>query len=154
MTSTDVTGPAADPAEVPATKVVLVIRHGTVVNRAVNAAAVLSATIGSRLALPLGAAASDASGTTFPGIITTPIPILAADAAELARLFTSASGESALHVSALTEVARSARTYEAYVSDLAQTSDASSDLVALGIAGPRNRVTKLTKKLPLLGAGG
>jgi uncharacterized protein DUF2000 len=50
----------------------------------------------------------------------------------------------------LTETARRARTYAAYRSDLAAELDAGTAVVGLIIAGPRNQVTTLTKKLPLL----
>ena len=130
------------------------MRAGLPINLTTNAAAVLAATVGSRLALPLGPRAQDASGTSFAGIVTTPVPILVADADELTDLFDRAGADDRVLVAALTEVARRARTYESYLSDLAQTSDAQNDLVALCIAGPRNRVTKLTKHLRLLGADG
>jgi D-arabinose 1-dehydrogenase-like Zn-dependent alcohol dehydrogenase len=45
-----------------------------------------------------------------------------------------------------------AASVNAYRADLAQTLDADADIVALIIEGRRNRVTRLTKRLPLLGA--
>ena len=65
-------------------------------------------------------------------------------------LFSRASADATVTVACLTEVARKARTYEAYLDDLAATEDADADIVATIIAGPRNRVTRLTKRLPLL----
>ncbi|MCB0909203.1 MAG: DUF2000 domain-containing protein [Nocardioidaceae bacterium] len=135
-------------------KVVLVVRAGLPINLTTNAAAVLAATIGARLALPPGPHAHDASGTGFPGIVTTPMPILVTDADELTELFHKARGDGRVQVAALTEVARQARSYERYLSDLARTPDAERDLVALCIAGPRNRVARLTKRLRLLGEDG
>lgn len=131
-------------------KVVLVVRSGLPVNQAVNAATVLGASIGTTLSLPLGPAAVDASGTGYAGIVTTPVPILTADSEELTGLFRSGSASEDLTVLTLTETARRARTYAAYVSDLAGELDADTAIVGLIIAGPRNRVTRLTNRLPLL----
>jgi hypothetical protein len=131
-------------------RIVLVTREDLPINLAANAAAVLGATIGAKLGVPVGADAQDASRTTFPGIVTTPIPILVADPAGMQELFNRASADATITVACLTEVARQARTYESYLADLAATEDADADIVATVVAGPRNRVTKLTKRLPLL----
>ena len=141
---------AGRPAQDQPPKIVLVTREHLPGNLAVNAAAVLGATIGARLGVPVGADARDASGTTFLGIVTTPIPVLVVDRAGMQELFSRASADATVTVACLTEVARKARTYEAYVDDLAATEDADADIVATIIAGPRNRVTRLTKRLPLL----
>jgi len=50
----------------------------------------------------------------------------------------------------MTEVTRRARTYESFLEAITETCRAEVDLVALCIAGPRNRVTRLTKRLALL----
>ncbi len=133
-------------------KVVLVVRDGLAPNLAVNAAAVLGASIGTVYDLPLGNDAFDASGTEFAGIVTTPVPVLTGSAEEITALFRRASATADATVLTLTEVARRARTYEAYLADLAAAEQADTDIVALIVAGPRNRVTKLTKRLRLLGA--
>ena len=101
-------------SETPRTKVVVVLRAGLPINLSTNAAAVLAATLGSRLSLSLGPDAADASGTCFPGIITTPIPILVADAAGLADLFGKANNDGSLEVAPMTEVARRARRTRAF----------------------------------------
>lgn len=81
-----------------------------------------------------------------------PFPVLAAENTALTNLFHKAGVAQSVHVACFTEVARRARTYDAYLHDLATTSRADTDVVALCIAGARNRVTKLTERLPLLGA--
>ncbi|MFD2416992.1 DUF2000 domain-containing protein [Amycolatopsis pigmentata] len=131
-------------------KVVLVVRQDLPTSQAVNAATVLGASVGTALRLPLGPDAVDATGTRYSGIVTTPVPILATDSAELTRLYRLASEREQVTVLCLTETARRARTYEAYLGDLAATPESDTDIVGLVVAGPRNQVTKLTKKLPLL----
>lgn len=138
------------PISPPPMRIVLVTREGLPTNVAVNAAAVLGATIGAKLDVAVGADAQDASGTTFPGIVTTPVPILVSDLAGMQELFRRASADAPIAVACLTEVARQARTYESYLADLTVTEDADADIVATVVAGPRSRVTRLTKRLPLL----
>ena len=48
------------------------------------------------------------------------------------------------------EVARRSRTYPEYEQALAQTAPQDIEYVGLIIHGPRNRVTKLTKRLALM----
>jgi hypothetical protein len=133
-------------------KVVLVVREGLAPNLTVNAAAVLGASVGTARDLPRGADAVDASGTTYAGIVTTPVPVLVTGTDELTLLFRTASAQQDTTVLALTEVARQARTYEAYLADLARAENTDTDIVALIVAGRRNQITKLTKRFPLLGA--
>lgn len=152
MTTTPATSPASVVPDSASRelKVVLVVRAGLPTNQAVNAATVLGASVGTLLGLPLGPDAVDATGTRYRGIVTTPVPILTADPAELTRLYRLAGEREQLTSLCLTETARRARTYEAYLADLAATAEADSDLVGVLFAGPRNQVTKLTKRLPLL----
>jgi hypothetical protein len=149
----DTPQPDTTTSEAPQPRVALIVREGLPLNLSTNAGAVLGATLGARVHLPLGADATDGSGTVFRGIVTTPIPVLVADAAGLTELLHKANSDNTVEVSCLTEVARQARSYESYLKDLAAADDADADIVALCLAGPRNSVTKLTKRLPLLGDG-
>ncbi|MFJ2755444.1 DUF2000 domain-containing protein [Nocardioides sp. NPDC087217] len=142
----------SSPAVPTVQRVVLVVREDLPVGQAVNAGTVLGASVGSLLDLPLGADGADASGTNYGGIVTTPVPVLAADEKELTRLFRAANTDERLVALSLTETARRARTYEAYLTSLADTDEADLDIAALVVAGPRNRVTRATKHLPLFGA--
>lgn len=134
----------------PPLRVVLTVRTGLSLVRAVNSATVLGASVGAAARLPIGAPGNDASGTEYPGIVTTPVPILHAPAEILKSLFRAANTHNELTVLCLTETARRARTYEDYLTALAETDAADDDILGLVIAGPRNRVTKLTKRLALL----
>jgi hypothetical protein len=84
------------------------------------------------------------------GIVTTPIPILVADLAGMQDLLSRVSADATITVACLTEVARQARTYGSYLANLAATENADAHIVATVVDGPRSRVTRLTKGLPLL----
>src|SRR3954467_7875542 len=134
----------------PPLKVVLVVRDGLPANQAVNAATVLGASIGTRLGLPLGPEAVDATRPRYHRIVTPPVPILTTGAAELTRLHRLAGEREQLTVLCLTETARRAPPHGASLTALAATTESDTDLVGMIVAGPRNQVTKLTKRLPLL----
>lgn len=55
-----------------------------------------------------------------------------------------------LLVVAPNEVARRARVYDEYLAALAETPGEDVDYAGIAVFGPRNRVTALTKRFPLL----
>ncbi|NAZ76069.1 DUF2000 family protein [Kineococcus sp. T13] len=144
-------GPGGGAAAAPAPqKVVLVCREDLPTAVAVNAAAVLGLSVGHHLPGRTGPDATDASGTTYPGITTLPVPVLSAPAAEVAELFRRARADEQVATVVLTETARRAKTYEDYLEQARRVPHADTEPVALAVYGPRNRVTRLTKHLPLL----
>ncbi|NAZ84544.1 DUF2000 domain-containing protein [Kineococcus indalonis] len=138
-------------AVAPATqKVVLVCREDLPVAVAVNAAAVLGLSVGHHLPGRSGPAVTDASGTTYPGITTLPVPVLTAPAAVVTELFRAARADERVAAVVLTEAARRAKTHEDYAEQVQRVPDADAEPVALAVYGPRNRVTRLTEHLPLM----
>lgn len=154
MTAATEGATTAPSAARPADRVVVVCRDDLPRAVGVNAAAVLGLSVGHHLDASPGADSTDASGTTFLGITTLPIPVLVASQEELSRVFRSASTDERLRVLVLTSTAQRARTYEEYAENLSAVPDAENDTVALAVFGPRNRVTKHTKHLGLLGERG
>ncbi|MBW4719108.1 DUF2000 domain-containing protein [Saccharothrix obliqua] len=127
------------------TKITLVLRADLPPNLAANAAVVLGLSLGARLPDILGTDGADADGTPHAAITDHPVPVLTAPAEELKALH-RADGVTAV---GFTEVARRARAYDAYLRDLAATAD--PDFVAVALHGPREVVTRLTRRLPLMG---
>lgn len=137
----------------PETKIVMVVRDGLSPHVATNAAAVLGLALGGRLPHLLGADGKDAAGGVHAGFNTHPVPVVTAAAAQLAELHDKARERDDIVVVGFTEVARRARDYAAYLDDLASTPSAELEYVAVALFGPRNRITSLTKRFPLLGLG-
>jgi hypothetical protein len=133
------------------TKIVIVVRDGLTPNVATNAAAVLGLSLGGRLPHLLGADGKDAAGGIHAGLNTHPVPIVTADAQQLAELHARARAREDIIAVGFTEVARRARDYATYLDDLATTADSELAYVAVALFGPRNRITALTKRFPLLG---
>ncbi|MEU0156998.1 DUF2000 domain-containing protein [Micromonospora fulviviridis] len=133
------------------TKIVMVVRDGLAPHVATNAAAVLGLSLGGRLPHVLGADGKDASGGVHAGLNTHPVPVVTAPAEQLANLHSKARARDGITAVGFTEVARHARDYANYLDDLATTPDSDLEYVAVALFGPRNRVTALTKRFPLLG---
>ncbi|WP_214412440.1 DUF2000 domain-containing protein [Sphaerisporangium fuscum] len=131
------------------TKLVLVVRAGLPPSLAVNAAAVVGLSLGSRLPHLLAEDGKDASGGLHAGLNPHPVPVLTASTEELVALHAKASAEDGLVTVGFTEVARRARDYQDYLADLAVTPGEEIEYIALGLFGPRTRVTALTKRFPL-----
>lgn len=134
------------------TKIVVVLAEGLSAAEAANAAAVLALSAGIDDST-LGADGIGADGLPYGRIDQHPVPVLEADQAVLTELHHgSAHEESGLHVVAFTEVARRARDYRSYLDDLLAAEPSTNPYVGLLVRGPRNRVTRVTKRLRLFGS--
>lgn len=130
-------------------KIALVLRDDLLPAHAANAAAVLGLALGGRLPDSVAPDGTDASGTTHAGLNPIPVPTLVASAVQLVDLFTTASSDEALTVVGFNEVARHARTYPAYEEALGRTPTDDIAYIGVIVHGPRDRVTKLTRRLSL-----
>lgn len=133
------------------TKIVMVVSDRLAAHVATNAAAVLGLSLGGRLPHLLGADGKDAAAGLHAGLNTHPVPVVTAPAEQLSDLHDKARARDDLVAIGFTEVARRARDYASYLDDLATTPAAELEYVAVALFGPRNRVTALTKRFPLLG---
>jgi len=133
-------------------KIVLVLRTDLTPALAANAAVVLGLALGGRLDGSVAADGADASGVLHAGLNPVPVPTLVASGPELHELHERAAAAADVTVVGFNEVARRSRTYPEYEQALAQTAAQDVEYVGLIVHGPRNRVTKLTKRLALMGA--
>lgn len=134
------------------TKLVIVVHADLPAALAANAAAVLALSLGGRLPHPPAADAKDGSGERHAGLNPHPVPILSATTDQLRDLHRRARADDDLITVGFNEVARQARTYDDYLAALAATPADEIDYVAVATYGPRNRITALTKRLPLYAA--
>jgi hypothetical protein len=139
------------PVTRPDTKIVMVVRTDLPPEIAVNAAAVLGLSLGGRLPQLIGEDGRDASGGLHAGLNTNPVPVVTASSEEMAELSAKAGARDDIIAVGFTEVARRARDYGAYLDDLGVTPADEVEYVGLALFGPRNKITSLTKRLPLLG---
>ena len=133
-------------------KIVLVLRDDLPPALAANAAAVLGLALGGRLEGSVAADGVDASGVLHAGLNPVPVPTLVASGPELQELHEKAVSAADVTVVGFNEVARRSRTYPEYEQALSQTPAEDIEYVGVVLHGPRNRVTRLTKRLALMGA--
>ncbi|NBH08353.1 DUF2000 domain-containing protein [Amycolatopsis sp. SID8362] len=132
------------------TKCAIVVSEELPTGLAANAAGVLSVTLGHRVDGLVGADVEDADGVAHPGIIATPLPILAAPRAKVAALVRAAAEDDELFFVSFSALAQSCRTYAEYTGRMAATTTAGLDSVGVAVHGPRKRVDRLVGSLPLL----
>jgi GNAT superfamily N-acetyltransferase len=133
-----------------AVKCVLLIADDLPTGLAVNAAAVLSLTLGARAPLLVAPGAADGSGHVHAGLTWLPIPVLAASREAIARTREQALAAPDVLVVDLSDVAQRARTEDEYVERLRELRAEDVRYVALALYGDRATVTGLTGGLRLL----
>ncbi|MBC8138287.1 MAG: DUF2000 domain-containing protein [Fibrella sp.] len=128
-------------------KCVIAVADDLPVGLILNAVAVLSVAIGHRVEGITGGDVRDASGQIHVGIVNIPIPILKATASEVKAIRAKASTD--LLVVGMTETAQSARVYEEYATQMAESTE--EDLVyrAVALCGDKKAINKLTGNLAL-----
>ncbi len=148
--------PGFDPAEIRTDqptgrarlKWVIVVDESLPPGIATNAAVCVSAATSPRVAGLLGDDALDASGSAHPGLPWAGCTVLGAPAAELAALRVAAAGAEGVYVADMPAAAQETRVYDDYVAAVAGATDLR--YLAVGIIGPRDVVTGMTRGLPLL----
>jgi len=118
--------------------------------RMVNAVACIAAATGAGVAGLLAAGGPDASGQHHPGLPWAGCTVLAASPEHLAELRTAAAGFEGTFVVDMPAAAQTHRVYDDYLRELAGTAPEDVGACAVGVVGPRNRVDRLVKRLPLL----
>ncbi|MCP2170195.1 DUF2000 domain-containing protein [Goodfellowiella coeruleoviolacea] len=134
----------------PEFKCAIVVSDELPTGLAVNAASVLSLTMGHRVEGLVGADVQDADGVTHPGVIHTPLPILVAPREQVAAIVRAAATQDGMFFVSFSSLAQGCKTYEEYIAKMAVTPTAELASVGVGLHGPRRQVNKLVGALPLL----
>lgn len=131
-------------------KCVIVVSDSLDSGLAINAASVLSLTLGHRVEGLVGIDVKDADGVTHPGIAYIPIPVLKAAPSTVSEITRSASADEEVFFVSFSALAQSCRIYEEYIDRMAATPTAELDIVGVGLHGPRKRINKLVGSLSLM----
>ncbi|MGW4094808.1 DUF2000 domain-containing protein [Nocardia sp. NPDC004750] len=134
----------------PEFKCAIVISDELPTGLAVNAASVLSLTMGHRIEGLVGADVKDADGVIHPGVIYTPLPILVAPPDRVGAIVQTAATRDDLFFVSFSSLAQGCKTYEEYIDKMESTPTADLASVGVGLYGPRKQITKLVGSLPLL----
>lgn len=134
----------------PEFKCAIVVSDELPTGLAVNAASVLSLTMGHRVEGLVGVDVQDADGVTHPGVIHIPLPILVAPREQVGAIVQTAATRDGMFFVSFSSLAQSCRTYEEYIDKMAASPTAELASVGVGLHGPRKQVNKLVGSLPLL----
>lgn len=135
-------------ASAPPPRCVIVIDEALAPGKAANAAAVVAFTLGQRHPQLVGAAFEDAQGTTHPGLIPIGIPVLRASAAQLSALRHKA--QASADVVDFPVQGQQTMDYHAFRAAVQMVPGEALAYLAVGLVGPRNKVSKLVGGLALL----
>ncbi|MFW5418676.1 DUF2000 domain-containing protein [Nocardiopsis sp. CNT-189] len=117
---------------------------------AANTAGCLAAAVGKELPAIIGPGAEDASGADHPGLPWTGCSVLAADPATLRAVREKARTKAGVHVVDMPRSAQASSVYTHYVETLADIGAEEIEYQGISLIGPRNKIAKLTGRLPLL----
>ena len=132
-------------------KWVIVVNSELPPGRAANAAVCAAAPTVARVPGLLGADISDATGSVHPALPWVGCSVLAADPAVLRAIREKAASYADTFVADMPAIAQHTLVYTDYAASVENTDSAELDYCAVSIVGPRNRVSKIVGKLPLLG---
>ncbi|MDT0464122.1 DUF2000 domain-containing protein [Streptomyces gibsoniae] len=131
-------------------KWVVVVDRDLPPGRAVNAAICAAAATQSAVTGLLGEDGVDADGAVHPGLPWTGCSVLAADTETLRAIRTKAASYADTFVADMPVLAQETIVYADYRAALGTTAADDLRYCAVSIVGPRNRVSKIVGKLPLL----
>lgn len=131
-------------------KWVIVVDADLPAGRAVNAASCVAAATAAAVTGLLGDDAVDADGVAHPGLPWAGCSVLAADTATLRAIRAKAAASLGCFVADMPALAQQTRVYADYLAMMKETAAEDVEYCAVGVVGPRNRVDKIVKKLPLL----
>lgn len=129
---------------------VVILNTELPVGKAVNAAAVISLTLGQRHPGFVGSQLVDGSGQSYPGLIPVGIPILAASNDQLVTLVNEC-GEQAFDAILFPAEGQMTVDYGAFCEAVRQIPTSNLQHLGLGIVGEKKALRKLTAKLKLFG---
>lgn len=129
-------------------KWVVIIDETLPAGRAANAAVCVAAATVAEVPGLLGPDAKDAGGERHPGLPWAGCTVLAAPAGRIAEI--RAKAGDGVFVADMPVQAQTTRIYDEYLQQVAETDTADIRYHAISLVGPRNRISKLAHRLPLL----
>ena len=115
---------------------------------AINAASVIGISFGRTTENLVGPDRQSLDDVNYPGVIYSPLPVLLAPGSYIQELQRIAKEEN-LYAMPFSALAQSCKTYDEYGERISSVSSENIELVAIGLIGPKKRITKLTGNLAL-----
>ncbi|GAB3882702.1 hypothetical protein GCM10029964_040860 [Kibdelosporangium lantanae] len=131
-------------------KWVIVVDRTIPTGRIANAIACVAASTGEAVSGMIGPTVPDATGQVHTGLPWAGCTILAAEPHELVEIHAKAAASPDVFVADMPAFAQTTRVYDEYMATLAETKPDDLAVCAISVVGPRNRVSKLVKRLELM----
>jgi len=116
---------------------------------AMNAASVIGISFGRTVENLVGPDLRSADGVNYPGVIYAPLPVLLAGGEYVRHLLSVSAEDEEIYAMPFSALAQSCRTYEEYGDRLSPVDSQHIELVAIGLIGPKKKISRLTGNLPL-----
>jgi hypothetical protein len=140
----------SEPTRAARLKWVIIVDRTVPAGRMANAVACVAASTGEAVAGIIGPTGLDAAGVTHPGLPWAGCTVLTAEPHELAEVRAKAVASADVFVADMPETAQTTRVYDEFLAELAETKPDDLAVCAISVVGPRNRVSKLVKRLELM----
>jgi Protein of unknown function (DUF2000) len=131
-------------------KWVVIVNEALPPGRAVNAAVCAAAATSPRISGILGEASVDADGNAHEGLPWAGCSILVANAESLRRIRAKGASSPDCFVADTPLAAQETRVYDEYLDAVSNAPADAIDYAAISLVGPRNRVDRITGRLPLM----
>lgn len=140
----------SEPTRAARLKWVIVVDRTIPAGRMANAVACVAASTGEAVTGMIGPTGPDAAGDLHPGLPWAGCTILTAEPHELAEVRAKAVASADVFVADMPVFAQTTRVYDEFLGELAETKPDDLAVCAISVVGPRNRVSKLVKRLELM----
>ncbi|MDI9222866.1 DUF2000 domain-containing protein [Pantoea sp. EA-12] len=116
---------------------------------AMNAASVIGISFGKLIDNLVGPDQQSGDGVNYPGVIYAPLPVLLAEGNTLRELQKTSCADEEIFAMPFSALAQSCKTYDEYGERIASAHSENIELVAIGLIGPKKKITRLTGNLKL-----
>ncbi|RMO90030.1 hypothetical protein ALQ33_00949 [Pseudomonas syringae pv. philadelphi] len=130
-------------------KCVIVVDKALGLGHAANAVSVIGVSMGRSVDGLVGPDMQSRDSVNYPGVIYAPLPILLSSNDSLHELQEKALADDEIFSLPFSALAQSCKTYQEYESRISEADSSSIELVAIGLIGPKKKISKLTGNFPL-----
>lgn len=130
-------------------KCVIVVDKALGLGYAANAVSVIGVSLGRSVEGLVGPDMQSRDNVNYPGVIYAPLPILLSTNEYLQELQEKALADDEFHIMPFSALAQSCKTYQEYEARISEADSSAIELVAIGLIGPKKKISKLTGNLSL-----
>ncbi|MGQ7242253.1 DUF2000 domain-containing protein [Salinicola sp. V024] len=130
-------------------KCVIVVDKALGAGHAANAVSVIGVSMGRSVEGLVGPDMRSKDNVNYPGVIYSPLPILLSSNELLRETLEEALVDEEINSIPFSALAQSCKTYQEYEERISEADSSSIELVAVGLIGPKKKISRLTGSLPL-----